>query len=111
MKKIVMMAAVAMSLVGCGNVCDRLASASSSLDTKSKGCSGTTTTSDKFNKNSCDSALSKCSADDIKKLTDYASCLEGVPTCSGDGISWALTSVAPCAAKVSGLSTECSLGL
>ena len=111
MKRIALLSLITASFVSCGSICDRLESASKGIETKAKGCTGSTTTTDKFNKSTCESSLSNCNADDTKKINDYITCLEQVPTCSGDAISWSLGSLLPCAAKLSGLSASCTTGL
>ena len=76
MKRVALLSLITASFVSCGSICDRFEAATNSIDTKVKTCSDYVAGAkvSTFNKSTCEASVSKCTADDTKKLTDYAAC-------------------------------------
>jgi hypothetical protein len=111
MKKIVWRVAVlTAALTGCGgNVCSRSKSNYDQIRDKLKNCSmiaanmGSRPTDEQTRR--CEDNVSKCTADDTKKLNAYYDCVEAVPACeSGKETEFTETLLA---CKFPDLSTEC----
>jgi hypothetical protein len=76
-------AVLALVAAGCGTVCDGIAAAENGANQKALNCNLTNITVHDANK--CDVGLqSKCSADDVSGLKNYAACLNGLPVCTAD---------------------------
>jgi hypothetical protein len=115
-KKLVLAAAVlAMTSLGLacgGSVCDRMATTSTSLDDKAKGCSssdgGVTISASKFNKATCEANVANCTADDQKILNTQMDCMGKIAACTtGNELAYA-GSLLSCSTDASKISTACS---
>jgi hypothetical protein len=68
---------------GCGTVCDGVVASESGANQKALNCNLQNITVHDANK--CNSGVnSKCSADDISALKNYAACLNNLPACTSD---------------------------
>lgn len=78
---------VALSVVACGgssssDVCTNLGSAATGFVTKAQPCFGSSTPSLGFTQQQCSAALASCTESDKQKLQSFATCLNGLATCS-----------------------------
>jgi hypothetical protein len=75
---------------------------------KGKACGTFDITWTKSRVESCESTLSKCSADDLKWYDTYADCLQKLPLCAeGQGLAWNVQRLA-CLESLGRVSLACS---
>lgn len=79
-----------LALVGMScSPCARVANAEASVSVAGKACMGTDTTWANEKVSRCETGLSKCSADDLKFMAQYADCLLKISACtSSTGFSY-----------------------
>jgi hypothetical protein len=111
---VVLCAFVAVSLSACGaSVCDRINAAQDRFfagKTECKATSGSSTIT--LTRGGTCSDTSKCTADELKTLDTYASCVTSAQACSTGNESKAASDLTACALAVVGkLSTTCSAAI
>ncbi|MBK7863561.1 MAG: hypothetical protein IPJ65_34145 [Archangiaceae bacterium] len=74
--------AVLLALSGCGTFCDGVVAAEQGANTKAQNCN--LQKLDVHDSNKCNAGLSKCSADDMSALKNYANCLNGLEVCTSE---------------------------
>ena len=108
-------ASAAVLAVACsGSICDRQESVGKTLEERGRACqSGGDggSTIDPNAKKRCESAMSKCTADDQKIMNDQLSCLEKVSTCvKGNELAWA-GEILACSKDYQKISSACLAAL
>lgn len=100
-------AGAALAASGCGSsVCDRYESVNKTMQSKVGDCENVTIKS--APRAVCDANISKCTADDEKKINDQLDCMEQMSTCQkGSEGDW-FGEAAACAQKVQGVSEDCA---
>jgi hypothetical protein len=101
---VVVVSLVAALLSGCGNACDHENRAFSSANDKAKTCGSNSNT---FDYDKCSSNLHSCSQDDIAKIDNFASCLEGLPSCPASSQSSFDLARLGCLSDFQGVSAAC----
>jgi hypothetical protein len=97
------------SFAACGTVCDQAVAAEQGAKSKSNACNVNVTIHDA---NKCDNNLTKCSADDMTQIQNYAKCLNDLPVCdpNTNGSHWGLDE-ALCGQPLLKLSLNCSTSI
>lgn len=81
MKKLVAMTFAAMTLVGCGSVCDDMLDATDTYQAKRSPCSNSGQAV-VFNVTRCERNIDKCTAAEQDGLDEFADCLRKLPECT-----------------------------
>jgi hypothetical protein len=115
MQRIVLGCAVVLiCAVGCGSsnspsgTCDNVANAFNGLPGKYSACGQLPSIS--FNKDACVSAFngSSCTDADRSKINDFASCVNGLPSCTPQSQTTWENSFLACEDKLQGISQPCA---
>ncbi len=102
---------LALIAVGCGSssgdtsICDNLATVTNDFNAKAAPCTETAPTLE-FDAAECRASISKCTDSDRQKISDFASCLQALPTCSNATYDSWLTSFEACQAKLGALAGQ-----
>jgi hypothetical protein len=83
MKKLVAMTFAAMTLVGCGSICDDVLDASDIYAQKVSPCrSASRPVPEAFNVTQCERAVDRCTDSEQDAINAYADCLRDLPECT-----------------------------
>ena len=107
----VMLATFVMAVMaGCGSVCDGAVAAERGANQKGSGCGAQNITVHDAAK--CNANVGKCSTDDLDQLSNYASCLNALPTCtSSNSVQFQISRGACWLQAASSISPTCSLSI
>jgi hypothetical protein len=88
--------------------CARVSNAEAAIADRGRDCNAGQSTWDAARVSRCESELSKCSPDDLKKVDEYIRCLDGIPACSDSSkaTSFAVARL-ECVGKLTGISLQC----
>jgi len=96
------------SFLNCGSsVCSSFSSID--MDSKVSACKGgtITITANKVDVAKCETAVAKCSADDVAKITEMANCQKDLPNCEKGKEADFIGKMGACGAKIKDVSKEC----
>lgn len=107
MLRLALVSAAAVFAVSACTPCARVASAEASATQKGKACNASATDWSDSKLQACTKNLEKCSASDMQKMDEYATCLNQIAPCeSGKELTFAASRI-DCSKKLVGISFNC----
>jgi hypothetical protein len=110
-RRIVVIAAAALALWSCGNICDHYGTVQKELAEKVKPCADGGVSLPRFpsrGRSVCEQAIGSCSSDDLPFLNQQLDCLDKVSSCKKGEESAFLGQLAACAVDSNKISPRCS---